>query len=168
MKVIQGICVAVFVTLFLFSGCTGKKKNVQFPDTSPEEVVLKFFDLLKTRGRLTSEAALRMVSKKFGEVNPDNFRKWTEKYSGESEIKPVETVMPRKPDKNGYWIATVKLEISTPSKFGDPFKTYSNMNLILDQDAGEWKVDFLAETISEEDHRRAPTEAFVETKKVEK
>lgn len=164
MKTVINAYLALFVTLVFLSGCTGEK-NVKFPDTPPEEVILKFFDLLEGGGRLTLEAALRMVSNKYGGVDPQTFRKWSDRYTHDSEIKLVETIMPQGPDKKGDWIAKVKLEISTPSMFGDAFKTISRMNLILDQDAGEWKIDFFAETIDEEDFRRAPSEAFAESDK---
>lgn len=166
MKLLQNVYITIFVVLVLFSGCAGEKKNaVKLPDTSPEEVIVKFFDLLQGRGRLASEAAFRMVSQKYGNADPQTFRKWTERYSLGSEIKPVETIISGEPNKKGDWIASVKLEISTPSMFGDAFKTISRMNLILDQDTGEWKIDFFAETIDEEGFRTAPGEALAEVKK---
>jgi|TARA_B100000315_G_scaffold252736_1_gene290119 hypothetical protein len=171
MKTVITTYLKLFLIFVFLSGCTGEKQNkeisVKFPDTTPEEVIIKFFNLLNEGGRLTSEAALRMVSKKYGAVDPQKFRKWTEKFIL-SEIKPVETIMPQKPNKKGNWVAEMKLEVSTPSMFGDSFKTISRMNLILDQDAGEWKIDFFAETINEEYFRRSPAEAFAETKKGEK
>lgn len=152
--------IILFVASVFLSGCF-REETVKFPDTSPEEVILKYFDLLGDGGRLTSEAAFRMVSKRYGGVDQQEFRKYTEKYS-RSEIKIVDTILPEKSDENGDWITSVKLEVGTPSMFGEAFKTISDVHLILDKDAGEWKIDFFARTVDDGNDRSAPAEAFVE------
>lgn len=165
MKTILNPYLIQFVALVFLSGCSGgKDEAVKFPDKSPAEITLKYFDLLGDGGKLTSEAAFNMVSKKYGGVDPQEFRKYTEKYS-RSKIKIIETILPEKANESGDWIASVKLEVGTPSMFDDAFKTTSDMHLILDKEAGEWKIDFFAQTIDETDHRKAPAEASAEPDK---
>lgn len=91
-----------------------------------------------------------MVSTKYGAISIDSFRKWTENIgSSQSKIKVAQTILPKEPNKNGDWIAVVKLEVTSPSLFDANFTTSSQINLILDEKAGEWQIDFNAETIDE-------------------
>jgi hypothetical protein len=136
----------VIITL---TGCT-KGKAPNFPEKSPAEVATIFFKLLQDQGRLSNQEALKMVSTKYMEINPDSFRKWTENFgSAESKIKIVGTTLPKERTKSGDWVATVNLEIKTPSFFGDSFTSTSKLNLILDEKEKEWKVDFVADTVDE-------------------
>lgn len=127
--------------------------------TPPDQVVTKFFELLAEGGKLTNLEALKMVSTKYGDVSPDNFRKWTENYTKETSFKIKETTIAKEPNSKGDLLATVKLEVETPSTFGGTFTSTSQMNLILDEKANEWKIDFVAETINEEQFRNMPAEA---------
>jgi len=109
-----------------------------------------FFKLLQDPGRLSNQEALKMVSTKYIDMSPDSFRKWTENFSSsESKIKIVGTILPKERTKSGDWVATVNLEIQTPSLFGDYFTSTSKLNLILDEKEKEWKIDFIADTIDE-------------------
>ncbi len=135
--------------IFTLTGCT-KGNAPNFPEKSPAEVATVFFKLLQDPGRLSNQEALRMVSTKYIELSPASFRKWTENFgSSESKIKIVGTTLPKARTKSGDWVATVDLEIKTPSMFGDYFTSTSKLNLILDEKEKEWKVDFVADTIDE-------------------
>ncbi len=148
MKYVLKAFICSLAVMVVFLGCT--KKQTKFPDTRPEEVASRFFKLLADGGRLSNQEAFKMVSTKYGAMNIDSFRKWTENYgTGQAKLKVVQTVLPKEPNKNGDWIAVVKLEVSTPSIFGDNAKTSSQLNLILDEKANEWQIDFNADTIDE-------------------
>lgn len=139
-------------------GCT--KATAKFPDTTPAEVATRYFKLLADGGRLSNQEAYKMVSTKYGEISADSFRKWTENYgSTPSKVRVVSTALPKEPNKNGDWVAAVKLEVSAPSKFDDNFKTTSQINLILDKASNEWQIDFNAETIDESAFMKAPQNA---------
>ncbi len=115
-----------------------------------------FFKLLQDQGRLSNQEALKMVSTKYVELSPGNFRKWTENFSSsESKIKIVSTTLPKERTKSGDWVATVNLEIKTPSLFGDYFTSTSKLNLILDEKEKEWKIDFVADTVDESQYMSA-------------
>lgn len=150
------MAIAIFVSV---SACSKGKGQAKPPAASPEQVVTKFFELLSEGGKLTNLEALKMVSSKYGEMSPDNFRKWTENYSKDTTFKVKETTIPKDPNSKGDWVASVKLEVQNPSKFGGTFSTTSQMNLILDEKSNEWKIDFMAETINEEQYRNLPAEA---------
>ncbi|VAX25464.1 hypothetical protein MNBD_NITROSPINAE02-1164 [hydrothermal vent metagenome] len=100
-----------------------------------------------------------MVSNKYGALNTDTFRRWTQDFNAESKIKIVNVKLPDKPNKNGDYVAVVKMEIHTPSMFGGSFTTHSQINMLLDDKDNKWKIDFLAHTIDEEDFLKAPAEA---------
>lgn len=108
---------------------------------------------------MTNLEALKLVSTKYSEVSPDNFRKWTESYTKGMTFKTKETIMPKEPNSKGDMVATVKLEVQSPSVFGGTFSSTSQINLILDEKKNEWKIDFMADTIDEEQFRKAPAEA---------
>lgn len=145
------ICTLLIASIV--AGCN-RNKQVKFPDTTPQETVTQFFRLLADGGRLSSQEALKMVSTKYGEINQENFRKWTENFgASRSKIKIVNTTLPQTPDKKGNWIAVVKLEVNAPSMFGDSFTSTSQINLILDEKEKEWKIDFLGDTIDESSFR---------------
>jgi hypothetical protein len=136
-----------------------KGSNSQKPTTPPDQAVTKFFGLISEGGKLTNLEALKMVSTKYTDVNPDNFRRWTENYTKETSFKIKETIIAKEPNSKGDMLAMVKMEVQTPSTFGGTFSTTSQINLILDEKTNEWKIDFLAETIDEEQFRKMPAEA---------
>lgn len=103
--------------------------------------------------------ALKMVSTKYSEVSPDNFRKWTENYTNDTVFKVKETAISKEPNSKGDTVASVMIEVQNPSKFGGTFATTSQINLILDEKRNEWKIDFMADTINEEQYRNLPAEA---------
>lgn len=101
-----------------------------------------------------------MVSTKYGEMTPDSFRKWTENFgSAQTKIKVAQAILPKEPNKNGDWVAVVKLAVSAPSMFDANFTTSSQLNLILDKVSNEWQIDFNAETIDESAFMKEPTNA---------
>jgi hypothetical protein len=139
-------------------GCT-KEQTGKFPQTPPDKVVERFYDLLAEGGKLANREALMMVSTKYRSLGTDNFRKWTQSFNKETKFKVVETVLPAKPNGSGDWVAAVKLEVKTPSKFGDYFTTTSRVNLILDKEENKWKIDFMADSIDESEFLNAPEDA---------
>lgn len=154
--------IRIFMCLFLAAAVSPACKNtsVKFPVVTPEEVATKFFRLLADGGRLTNQEAHKMVSTKYGEMSPDNFRKLTENFqSTRSKIKVVQATLPKEPNKHGDWVAVVKLEASTPSRFEGDFVTSSQVNLILDETTHEWQIDYNAETIDESAFMKAPQDA---------
>lgn len=156
-SVCKVLLMAAIVTVAA-DGCS-RGADSKKPATPPDQVVTKFFQLLSEEGKLTNMEALKMVSSKYSEVSPDNFRKWTESYTREMSFKVKETIIPKEPNSKGDMVATVKLEVQSPSTFGGTFSTTSQMNLILDEKTNEWKIDFIADTIDEEPFRKAPAEA---------
>jgi len=144
--------------------CTSKEEEKKAPAMSPEQVVLKFYSLLAQGGKLTLKEAHGMVSSKFGPVDPDAFRKWVQDFEKGTKIKVIDTIMPKEKNKGGLYVATVKMEVATPSVFGDAFISTSQMNLVLDEKANEWKIDFLAETnVYENDYKNGPLEVKVDS-----
>lgn len=138
--------------------CT--KTQVKFPETKPEEVASRFFKLLADGGRLSNQEAYKMVSTKYGVMNIDSFRKWTENYgSSQAKITIAQSTIAKERNKNGDMLAMVRLEVSSPSIFDANFKTSSQLNLILDEKANEWQIDFNAETIDESGFLKAPQDA---------
>lgn len=129
------------------------------PATPPDQVVTKFFELLAEGGKLTNLEALKMVSAKYSQVSPDDFRRWTENYKNDTSFKARDTIIPKERNAKGDLVATVMLDVQNPSTFGGTFTTTSKINLILDEKSNEWKIDFMADTINEEDFRSMPTEA---------
>ena len=148
-----------FLVLSLLTGCEKSESEFEFPDTPPDQVVLRFFDLLGKGGKLTSKEALQMVSARHSTLNPNSFRKWTQDFSEDSKVKITKTIMPKSRNKNGDFVASVLLETTIPSMFEDSFTSTSRMNLILDEDSNEWKIDFTADTINEESFLKAPADA---------
>jgi len=142
----------------VYIGCSGKKAS-SMPATPPDQVVLHFYDLLKDGGKIANREAFNMVSTKYRGLDPNDFRKWTDTYNRDSKISIMETVVPVAPDSKGDMVAKVIMEVQTPSTFGDYFSTTSNVNLILDKDSNEWKIDFMADTIDESEYLNAPAEA---------
>ncbi len=158
MKRVMRAFICLFLAFGVFSACT--KAQAKFPDAKPEEVASRFFKLLADGGRLANQEAYKMVSTKYGVMNIDSFRKWTENYgTSQAKIKVLQSLLPKEPNKNGDWVAVVKLEVSAPSKFEDSFKTTSQLNLILDKTSNEWQIDFNAETIDETAFIKAPQDA---------
>jgi hypothetical protein len=155
------INVALIIGL-LVVGCD-KNEKMRFPETPPDQVVLRFFELLGEGGKLTNREAMNMVSNRNSVINQDNFRRWTENYSRETKLNIVKSELPTKADDHGDWIATVRLEVKTPSIFGGDYTTTSRINMILDQKENVWKLDFLADTVDEEEQRKAPAEVRVLT-----
>ncbi|MBI3581764.1 MAG: hypothetical protein HY098_06780 [Nitrospinae bacterium] len=155
MKTRAFLLATALVGIVTLTGCT-KGKAPTFPEKSPAEVATTFFKLLQDQGRLSNQEALKMVSTKYIELNPDSFRKWTENFgTSASKIKVVGTTLPMARTKSGDWVATVNLEIKTPSLFGDFFTSTSKLNLILDEKEKEWKVDFVADTVDETQYMTA-------------
>lgn len=144
------------------AGCTSKKEEIGLPATPPDQVVLRFFDLISKSGKLTTKEAMRMMSRQNSRLDPNTFRKWTQGYGKESKIKIIETIISKQRNKSGDLVATVRMEILSPSVFGGDFTSTSNMNLVLDEEVNKWKIDFMAETINEEDFLKAPKEARAE------
>ena len=160
--------VVLFCTMVLasglFYGCS-KEKSASFPEVPPDKVVERFYELLGDGGRLSNREAQRMVSTKYGDLNLDNFRKWTERFDSKTKLVVVKTVLPTAPGKNGDWIATVQLEVKTPSSFGDYFTTRSKVNLILDEKENQWKIDFMANTTDESHFLAEPADASADVAK---
>lgn len=156
------IAASVIVCGAFLGACQKEEAKPKAPEKTPEQVVIRFFELLATGGKLTLKEAHQMISNRHGEVDANTFRKWTQDYSAKTKIKIRETVMPDRPNKSGDYVATVKMDVLTPSSFGGDFTTSSQMNLILDEDENVWKIDFLAETVDEEDFRKAPKEAVAD------
>ncbi|MBF0633238.1 MAG: hypothetical protein HQK85_01105 [Nitrospinae bacterium] len=129
------------------------------PATPPDQVVSKFFQLLSEGGKLTNLEALKMVSTKYSQLSPDDFRKWTENYKNDTSFKAKEVLVPKERNSKGDLVATVKFEVQNPSTFGGTFTTTSQINLILDEKTNEWKIDFMADTINEDQFRSMPAEA---------
>jgi len=154
------LSVKIFCAILIVAGfaCTGKKGNAM-PETPPDQVVLHFYNLLKDGGKIANREALNMVSTKYRGMDPNEFRKWTETYNKESKITVIETNVPVSPNLKGEFVAEVLMEVQTPSSFGDFFTSTSKVNLILDPETNEWKIDFMADTIDETDYLNAPAEA---------
>jgi len=156
------IKILIAILAFTMTSACSKKEGVEFPKTSPEEVVTRFFSLLAEGGKITTKEAQGMVSTKYGELDPNDFRRWTRDFSAESKIKVTGVLLPKKPNAKGDWIARVNLEVQTPSTFGGYFTTTSKIHCILDETSKSWKIDFMADTINEDSYRSAPTEAKAE------
>lgn len=156
-SVCKVLLLAVIITVSVHA-CS-KGKSSQTPTTPPDQVVTKFFQLISEGGKLTNLEALKMVSTKYTEVNPDSFRRWTENYTKETSFKVKETIISKESNSKGDMLAMVKMEVQSPSTFGGTFSTTSQINLILDEKTNEWKIDFLAETIDEDQFRKMPAEA---------
>ncbi len=163
MKLSSKLLITAVSLSLAFAACSKKKEKTGLPSTPPGQVVLRFFDLLAEGGKLTTKEAMKMISDKYTHLDLNIFRKWTQNYSGESKIKVLETIIPKEKNKSGDIVAMVKLEVLTPSMFGGDFKSTSRMNLILDEEANEWKIDFLADTIDEASFLKAPKEARAES-----
>jgi len=104
--------------------------------------------------------AHQMLTDRFGPVDPNSFRKWVQEFEKGTKIKILETQTPKEKTKGGFFLAIVKMEVATPSIFGEPFISTSQMNLVLDEKTNEWKIDFLAQTIDyENEFKKAPVEA---------
>ncbi|VAX17218.1 hypothetical protein MNBD_NITROSPINAE01-1125 [hydrothermal vent metagenome] len=154
------LCVFLLTVACLIPACTSKKNDeMKFPEKTPKQVVTQFFELLANRGRLNNQEAFTMVSKQYIELDQNNFRKWTENLNPDSKITVAKTILPTGPNKHGVWVATVKLNVSTPSMFGDSFSTTSKINVILDTQSNEWEIDFLGDTIDDADYQKMPAEA---------
>jgi len=153
-KVLLMAAIIAVTAVACSKGASSKK-----PATPPDQVVTKFFELLSEGGKLTNLEALKMVSGKYTDVNPDNFRRWTDNYTKETSFKTKEVIIQKEPNSKGDMVAMVKMEVQSPSTFGGTFTTTSQMNLILDEKTNEWKIDFLAETIDEDQFRKMPAEA---------
>ncbi|VAX16519.1 hypothetical protein MNBD_NITROSPINAE03-494 [hydrothermal vent metagenome] len=150
----------VGVLIFLVTaGCTSKKEEAVLPATTPDKVVLRFFDLIAEGGKLTTMEAMKMISPKTSRIDLNTFRKWTQEFSKESKVKIVETIIRKQRDKDGNMMANVRMEVLTPSIFGGDFTSTSNMNLILNEEANKWEIDFLAQTVNEDDFLKAPKDA---------
>lgn len=159
-KRLAWIAAAIILPLALMAGCdTRGHAAAPAPQRSPEETVLRFFSLLSEGGKLTTMEAYRMVSARYGEIDPDQFRKWTQDFTGEARVKVSRVAVADKPNAKGDMVAMVDLEVNTPSLFDEPLVTTSKMNLILDPKANEWKIDFMADTIDETTFKSAPAEA---------
>lgn len=167
MKISIRIIGSLVLAFGLLPGCT-KTETGKLPDTPPAKVVERFYGLIAEGGKLSNREALMMVSTKYRVMDQNNFRRWTESFNKETKYKVLETNLPSAPDKNGHWIASVKLEVRTPSSFGDYFSTTSQVNLILDKEKNMWKVDFMADSIDESDFLNAPADAKVEEAQVER
>jgi len=144
---------------FAVVGCTKQGEESSMPETPPDEVVMQFFSLLSSGGKLTTKEALQSVSLRHRNLSPDTFRKWTQNLNPDSKISVIETIIRDEPNKNGDKIAVVQLSVKSPSMFGGDFETLSQMNLILDKTDNTWKIDFLADTIDEANFRKAPAKA---------
>ena len=154
------IAAAVILPLALLAGCDARgPAAAPTPQRSPEETVMRFFTLLSEGGKLTTMEAYRMVSARYGEIDPDQFRKWTQDFTGEARVKVTRVAVADKPNAKGDMVAALDLEVSTPSLFDEPLVTTSKMNLILDPASHEWKIDFMADTIDETVFKAAPAEA---------
>jgi len=161
MKSLRSFLLFSFVFCLITSGCT-KTLEKKTPKTPPGQVVLKFFDLLAAGGKLSNREALTMLSNARQEINQDSFRRWTESFSPDTKIKIVKTILPKKPNDRGEIVAVVLLESEIPSSFGGTFTTTSRMHLILDEEANEWRIDYMGDTIDESDFKKAPADAKAE------
>ncbi|MFQ5430977.1 MAG: hypothetical protein ACE5EN_00555 [Nitrospinota bacterium] len=167
MKISIQIVASVLLIFSLFQGCT-KKGTVKLPDKPPAEVVARFYGLLAEGGKLSIREALTMASTRFRVMDQNDFRRWTESFSKETKYKVLETHLPTAPTKDGDWIASVTLEVKTPSTFEDYFITTSKVHLILDKENNEWKIDFMGDSVDESDFLNAPAEARVEEEQAKK
>lgn len=161
MRISIRFIVSVVLAIGLFYGCT-KNETARFPDTPPAEVVEHFYGLIGEGGKLSIREALTMVSTKYRVMDQNDFRRWTERFSSDTKYKVLKTDLPAARNKGGDMIAAVKLEVKTPSSFGDYFVTTSQVNLILDTEDNRWKIDFMADSIDESAFLTAPAEARVE------
>ncbi len=158
MKISIHIIGSLVLAVGLFHGCT-KNETAKFPDTAPDEVVERFYGLLGEGGKLSIREAHTMVSTKYRVMDQNDFRRWTENFNKETKYKALETNLPAARNEDGDWVATVKLEVKSPSSFGDYFATTSKVNLILDSEDNKWKIDFMADSIDESGFLSAPAEA---------
>ena len=165
-KLLQTLCVLISASAIFF-GCTENKKTDEFPQTPPEEVVMRFYELIAEGGKITSQEALILVSDRYRTFDINDFRRWTQDFDKESKIEIAETILPTAPNESGDMVAVVKINVKTPSIFGGYFTTTSRMNLILDEETNSWKIDFMADTIDESEFLEAPTEVKAENMETE-
>jgi len=151
--------ITAFLIFLVTASCTSKKEETVLPSTAPGKVVLRFFDLISEGGKLTTMEAMKLISPKTSRVDQNTFRKWTQEFSKESKIKIIETIIRKQRDKDGFLMASVKMEVLSPSIFGGDFKSTSNMNLILNEEENKWEIDFLAQTVNEDNFLKAPKDA---------
>jgi hypothetical protein len=142
-----------FFLILLFLVSCGISK-IEMPKEGPEEVVKKFYSFISQKGKGPSEEARKLISKQYGVISEDSFRRWTDQFDPETTIKIIDSKISDKKDKKGNIIAMVTIEFSTPSILGDPYKSRSLTNLILDKKEKRWKIDFTAETKDEEAFKR--------------
>ncbi len=137
------------VLIAFLIGCSLHPQKL--PTETPEKVVDKFFKLLAEGGPSSLAEARKMVSDKYYNLSEDNFKKWVESYPATAEIKNLQSNIIK--GKKNEMIAQVTLEYSVPSDFGGAFTSKSKMNLILDNKSNTWKIDFLAETLPEDQYK---------------
>jgi hypothetical protein len=154
--ILQTFCICVIAIGFV--GCTKKQS---FPETTPEMVVERFYQLIADGGKTSNREALTMVSDKYRGIEANNFRTWTDSLNTKSTIEILETVLPEEKTADGFWVASVKLLIEIPSSFGDTYTTTSTMNCIFHEDDDAWKIDFMGDTIHEDQFLDAPVDAMV-------
>ncbi len=159
MKLSSKLPIAGVLIFLATAGCTSKKEEAVLPPTTPDQVVVRFFDLISEGGKLTTMEAMKMISAKTSRIDLNTFRKWTQEFNKESKVKIVETVIRKQRSKEGDLMAHVRMEVLSPSIFGGDFKSTSSMNLILNEEANKWEIDFLAQTVNEDDFLKAPKDA---------
>jgi len=152
--ILQAFCICVIA--FGHAACSQKQS---FPEATPELVVERFYKLLADGGKTSNREALTMVSDKYRGIDANNFREWTESFNTKSTIEIIETIMPNEKTADGFWLASVKLIIEIPSSFGDTYTTTSTMNCIFHEDEDAWKIDFMGDTIMEDEFLDAPVNA---------
>lgn len=168
MTLFRSVSVAFLVALVTCLAACDTSTKTSTPTDTPEKVILRFFSLLADGGKLSNREALTMISTAYGPVNPDSFRRWTEKFTNETKIKVVSTDVAKVKNKHDDLVATVNLEVLTPSIFGGDFATTSTIHLILDEKTNNWKIDFLALSVNEDSFKKEPAEAKIEEGEAEK
>ncbi len=162
MTLFRSVSVTFLVALATCLAACDTSTKTSTPTDTPEKVIVRFFDLLADGGKLSNREALTMLSTAYGPINPDSFRRWTEKFTNITKIKVASTKMAKEKNKHDDLVATVNLEVLTPSIFGGDFATTSTINLILDENTNSWKIDFLALSVNEDSFKNGPAEAKIE------
>lgn len=152
-KKIRKFLIYLLIAFLPLWGCAKEEKAAQ-PEENPQQVVEKFFSFLKSGGRQTLEEAQKLTTASKTGVGSEPFRRWTEKYDAETEIKIIDSTVLEQPSKDGYKIAEVKIGFKVPSAFGGFMDSTSIMHLIHDKETNKWLIDFWAETIDEEGFKK--------------
>lgn len=139
---------------FLSTGGCAKEEKTAPPNENPQQVVEKFFSLLKSGGRQTLEEAQKLTTASKTGIDSSTFRRWTERYDAQTEITVLESKILEQPSKDGDKLAEVTFGVKVPSTFGGFMNSTSLLHLIHDKETNKWLIDFLADTIDEEGFKK--------------